>query len=120
MVTPELREELINHIRSNAEEKDITIDTFNAFINHAHVLLLLKNDQTISKVAQLLKGESSHWVNDKQLVPFKFEWQDEYIAVSVSESAVEVVRKYIHNQAEHHEKDALEEQYEEFLKTYVI
>ena len=32
----------------------------------------------------------------------KFEWQDEYFAVSVSESTLESVRKYIANQEAHH------------------
>ncbi|TSA38781.1 MAG: hypothetical protein D4R64_01895 [Porphyromonadaceae bacterium] len=35
-------------------------------------------DQYISKIVNLLKGESSHWINHKTLVIGKFVWQDEY------------------------------------------
>ena len=46
----------------------------------------------------LIKGESSFWVNQSELSKSKFEWQDEYIALSVSESGIEKVRQYIANQ----------------------
>ena len=50
----------------------------------------------------LIKGESSFWVNRSDLSNTKFEWQDEFIAVSVSESVLPKVREYIKNQEEHH------------------
>jgi REP element-mobilizing transposase RayT len=34
----------------------------------------------------------------------KFEWQDDYFAVSVSECGVNKVREHIKNQEQHHEK----------------
>ena len=102
-------------MRENAEKKSIHLDSINGVADHVHTLVALKADQSIAKVAQLLKGESSHWVNDQKLTPYKFEWQDEYIAVSVSDSAVEAVRQYIRNQEEHHRKKAFAEEYREFL-----
>jgi type III secretory pathway component EscR len=61
-------------------------------------------DQTIQKVMQLIKGESSFWINKNELTNEKFEWQDEYFAVSVSESMLDKVREYIKKQEEHHSK----------------
>jgi len=43
-------------------------------------------------------------MNKNNLTKGKFEWQDEYFVVSVSESAVDKVREYIKNQEEHHSK----------------
>ena len=37
----------------------------------------------------------------------KFEWQDDYIALSVSEPIVPKVREYIKNQEEHHRRKSL-------------
>jgi hypothetical protein len=48
----------------------------------------------------------------------KLEWQDEYFAVSVSESAIDTVRAYIDNQFSHHQKRTFAEEYEEFMKKY--
>jgi putative transposase len=66
----------------------------------------------------LLKGESSFWVNKNKLSNFKFEWQDEFIAVSVSESVVAKVRTYIADQEKHHKTKSFAEEYEEFIKVY--
>lgn len=113
-----LRERVFCHIKENAAKKDIYLDTINGVADHVHCLISLKSDQTISKVAQLLKGESSHWVNDEGSAIGKFEWQDEYIAVSVSESMANRVREYIRNQKEHHRIKTFGEEYEEFIRSY--
>jgi putative transposase len=45
----------------------------------------------------------------------KFEWADEYFAVSVSESMLDKVRAYIDLQEEHHMKKTFELEFEEFM-----
>jgi REP element-mobilizing transposase RayT len=70
----------------------------------------------MEKIVQLLKGESSFWINKNQLTREKFSWQDEYFAVSVSESKVETVREYIKNQEKHHQRKSFREEYQEFLE----
>lgn len=94
------------------------MDSLNCTDDHIHLLVSLNAEDTISKVVMLLKGESSHWVNQNKLIPNKFEWQDEYIAISVSESIVENVRKYISSQEEHHKKKSFTDEYEEFMKKF--
>jgi REP element-mobilizing transposase RayT len=113
-----LRQKVLSHITDNARKKDIYLDTIDGVADHVHALISLGSDQTIAKVAQLLKGESSHWVNKEKLSKVKFEWQDEYIAVSVSESRIDTVRDYIRKQEEHHRKKTFAEEYDEFMKKY--
>ncbi len=48
----------------------------------------------------------------------KLQWQEEYFAVSVSESQVKTVRNYILNQEEHHKKNTFKEEYDEFIQKY--
>lgn len=72
-------------------------------------------EQNIKKIIQLIKGESSLWINKNQLTKERFEWQDEYFAVSVSESVVDKVRDYIKNQEIHHQKKTFQEEYDEFI-----
>tara|TARA_R110000737_G_scaffold353433_2_gene405295 strand:- start:13835 stop:14065 length:231 start_codon:yes stop_codon:yes gene_type:complete len=67
---------------------------------------------------QLIKGESSFWINKNKLTQEKFEWQDEYFAVSVSESKLNKVRDYIRNQEEHHKRNTFQEEYEAFIIKY--
>ena len=75
-------------------------------------------EQTVSKISQLIKGESSFWINKNKLISQKFSWQDDFWAVSVSESHVEAVRKYIGNQEEHHRKKTFDEEVDEFMEKY--
>ena len=113
-----LRSDLLRHIRENALQKGIRLDELNAVSDHVHALISLNADQSIARIAQLIKGESSHWVNQEERLQFKFEWQDEYLALSVSESAVASVRQYIRNQEEHHRARSFAEEYDAFMHEY--
>lgn len=114
----ELRIKVWNYIRANAKEKGIYIDFINGYSDHCHCLVSIGVDQTIQKVMQLIKGESSFWINKNELTKEKFEWQDEYFAVSVSESMINKVREYIKNQEEHHIKKTFQQEYDEFISKY--
>lgn len=109
---------IIDHIISYAKSKKIYIDFINGDKNHLHCLLSLGSLQSIANVIHLVKGESSYWINKNIIIQQKFEWADEYFAVSVSESEVNKVRNYIKNQKEHHLKKTWKEEYNEFLKRY--
>jgi putative transposase len=114
----ELKYEIIDHIRTNAKTKEIYIDHINGHTEHMHCLLSLSPDQSLSKVMQLIKGESSFWINKNSVTQNKFEWADEYYAVSVSESHLINVRNYIKNQEEHHKTKTWEQEYKEFIEEY--
>ncbi len=116
--TEECRKKLWQHIRENGKAKGIFIDYINGYKEHCHCLISMGIDQTIEKVMQLIKGESSFWINKNNLIKGHFEWQDEYFAVSVSESMLEKVRKYIMNQEKHHAKIPFHEEYMEFIDKY--
>ena len=118
IITSELKLLLLLHIKENSKTKEIFIDTLNCVDDHIHLLISLGTEQTISKIAMLIKGESSFWINKQKLIKQKFEWQDEYIALSVSESAIDKVRQYILNQEEHHKKKTFNQEYDEFLKLH--
>jgi len=117
----QLRQIMWQHIRDHAKEKGIFIDFINGYTDHCHCLVSLGIDQTIDKLMQLIKGESSYWMNKQErfvLARKKFEWQDGYFAVSVSESILGKVRNYIKNQEEHHKKVTSQDEVEEFIKKY--
>jgi putative transposase len=116
--TKEKRQMVWQHIRENAKEKDIFIDCINGYSDHCHCLVSLGVDQTIQKLMHLIKGESSFWINKHKITEQKFEWQDEYFAVSVSESMVEQVRNYIKNQEEHHKTKTFQQEYDQFILKY--
>ena len=113
--SPELRRKVWEHIKENAAPRGIFVDTVNGYHDHCHCLISMGPDQPMSKVMQLIKGESSYWINKQNLTSRRFEWQTEYFAISVSESIVGKVRDYIRNQEEHHKAIPYQQEYNQFI-----
>ncbi len=105
---------LSDHIISYARTKDIYIDSLNGSENHLHCLLCLRSDQRLCDVIKILKGESSHWINQNTLIRGSFKWCVEYYAASVSGSHVATVRNYIKHQERHHMTKDLDEELRNF------
>ncbi len=118
LILKELKPKLLTHIKENAKKKKIYIDFINCTEDHCHILISLGANQSVSEIARLIKGESSNWLNKTKLSKTKFKWQEEYIAVSVSESQINKVRNYIKNQEEHHRSKTFSEEYRLFLDKY--
>ena len=114
--TEKNRLEILDHIRENCKKKNIHLDHINLQSEHAHCLLALHADQTLKKTIQLIKGESSFWINGTTLVNGRFEWADEYYGVSVGISQIDRVREYIRNQQEHHQRKSWADECAEFLR----
>ena len=120
IIPSEMKNILIEHIKSNCNEKGVWLDSINCVSDHIHLLISLNAEMPISKLVMLIKGESSHWINKNKLIKGKFQWQEEYIALSVSESIIPKVRDYIKNQEEHHRRITFSEEYDDFMKKYGV
>ena len=116
--SPELRKRVFKHIKSNSSEKGIWLDCVNGFSDHAHCLVSLGKEQSISKLTQLIKGESSFWINQNKLTEGKFSWQDDYWAIGVGESYLKKVRSYIHNQELYHLSKSFESEIDFLMERY--
>lgn len=116
--TQDLRVQVWKHIKENATAKGIFVDVVNGYSDHCHCLVSLGSNQNIEKIVQLIKGESSYWINKNNLTTEKFSWQDEYFAVSVAESMIQNVRNYIVKQEIHHLQKTFAEEYDVFMKNY--
>ena len=114
----EIRTKMIKHIIENCKEKGIFLQAINGYDDHLHCLISLGKEQSIAKVSQLIKGESSFWLNNQKLLLDKFQWQDDYFAVSVSQSQLSTVVNYIKKQEEKHNKKSFLDEVDEFVKIY--
>jgi len=114
----ELRNLMWRHIKENANIKQINIDCINGYDNHCHCLVSLNHNQTIQDIMKFIKGESSHWFNQQAFIVDTFQWQNDYYAVSVSESIIVRVRNYIKNQEKHHCKVLFQSELDEFIKKF--
>jgi putative transposase len=113
-LTKNIRYKVFDHIRENARNKGIYLDHINGYVEHVHCLISLNSSQNLATIVNLLKGESSFWINKNELTKVNFAWQEEYYTISVSPSQVNAVREYIRNQEEHHRTKTWLEETEDF------
>ena len=118
LMTKEIKDALCNHIRENCALKNIHLINVNGWLNHLHCFISMSTEQNVATLMNLIKGESSFWANKNLKFNEHFGWQDDYFAVSVSQSHFDIVNNYISNQEEHHRKKTFQEEYDEFIKNY--
>ena len=86
--------------------------------NHIHILCLLSRKTTQMKLLEEVKKRSSKWIKTIDDKYSNFYWQDGYGIFSVNTAQLEVVKKYIINQIEHHKQKSFQNEFREFLKNY--
>ena len=75
--------------------------------DHVHVLVQIAPAVSVSRLAQEIKGSSSHLVTHQYVPEGSFRWQGSYAAFSVGERDVPRVRQYVEEQKRHHADAAL-------------
>jgi putative transposase len=118
LLSPASMDVVCKHICHNAVQKEFYVGEVNGHSDHLHCLMVLKPDWSIARQMQMIKGESSNWINKNGIIRRRLEWADEYFAASVSESRLGWVRNYIRNQEEHHRRISFADEYTQFLKTF--
>lgn len=120
LISSTWKEELYKYITGIVTNKNQKLIAINGMPNHVHLLVGLKPDIALSDLIRDVKANSSKFINDKQWVMGKFEWQSGFGGFSYSHSQLDVIIKYIRNQEEHHKTKSFKEEYIEFMKRYEI
>lgn len=110
------RSKVLQHIQEKFDEINCPAQIVNGTSDHIHALFVLNSDKCVAEVIKMVKGESSHWINQHDFLKIKFAWQVGYCGLSVSESRLKQVEMYIRNQEEHHRKMTFQEEYNFFLE----
>jgi putative transposase len=118
LIEQSIEKKLHQFISKQFLELGCFVRAVNGMHEHVHCLFLLNPQKTIAEVMKTVKGSSSHYINQNDLITAKFAWQTGYAAFSVSESTVERVCNYIHNQKQHHSKQDFTKEYDAFLSLY--
>ena len=85
--------------------------------DHIHLLFGLPATMTLAKAVQVLKANSSRWMNEHDSA---FSWQEGYGAFGVSASNKKAVIEYIQTQSEHHRNRTFEEEFVFLLKKHEV
>ena len=114
------KDELYKYITGIIQNNNHKLLAINGMPDHIHIFFGMKPTQSLSELIQMIKGDSSKWINDKKFLKSKFNWQKGFGAFSYSKSQVSNVIRYIENQELHHKKKTFVEEYIDFLKAFEI
>ena len=106
------------YLHQYASEKGLYLKTNYVNPDHVHALVDLPTSLAIEEMMHLLKGASSHWINEQNLLPYKFGWGRGYGIFSVSHSGVGEVAGYIAHQEEHHRQRSFSEELRRLVERY--
>jgi putative transposase len=117
LIDPTFEAMLFSHIRDHLEQDfRCYLRTINGTPDHLHLLFLLNPNFAVKDILKNVKGESSHWINSNEFIASKFAWQKAYTAISVSNSLVNEVDRFIETQKDYHQTlTFLEEQQRIFM-----
>ncbi len=114
------KEELHKYITGIVQNRKTKMLAIHCMPDHSHVFVGLHPTIAISDLVRDIKAASSGFINEKNWVKGKFNWQEGFGAFSYSRSQIDTVIKYIHNQEEHHKKRTFKEEYLDMLKQFQI
>lgn len=120
MINPSWEEELYRYISGIVRNHKHKYIIMNGMPDHVHLFIGLHPAQSVSTLMQIVKGEFSEWINNKDFVKGKFQWQEGYGAFSYSRSWLERVYNYIKDQKEHHKKESFIDEYKKMLEKFNI
>lgn len=119
---PLIKDDMFHQIVGHIEEQMRLVECKPLLINgtsdHLHVLYNQSPKISVSDVWKQIKGETSHWINQEDILSNEFNWQVGYGAFSEGYPGLPRVRRYIENQKAHHKKISFEEELEEILSWY--
>jgi len=120
LIIPTIENRVWAYIGGVARKHGITALQVGGIDNHVHALTSSPPSIAPSRVAQLVKGDSSHWIHNEFQAMENFAWQDGYGVFSVWKSHATKVIEYIKNQRKHHEKQTFEDEFRELLRLHEI
>jgi REP element-mobilizing transposase RayT len=88
--------------------------------DHIHIACTLPRTLAVSKLLEEIKKSSSAWVKNQNDNLRSFAWQAGYGAVSIGESQLPQLIRYIENQNNHHRLCSFQEEFVDLLDRYGI
>lgn len=120
LIKPNVESELYAYLGGILKDNKSVPIAINGIEDHVHILCIMSKNITLADLLEELKRNSSRWIKTKGENYKEFAWQGGYGGFSVSQSKVDVVKRYIENQKEHHKTETFKEEYIRFLKEYGV
>ena len=119
-ISEDIKDELFNYLGGVCKSLDCNPLQVGGYKVHIHILCALSKKIALTQLMEKVKSSSSRWIKTKNEEFSNFYWQSGYGAFSVNPTEIDVVKKYIQNQEEHHKIKSFQDEYRAFLKKYNV
>lgn len=102
LITPENEPALFQYIINKSTEIGGRLFAVNGWTEHVHIVGTIPPKVAVSEAVKILKGASSHYINQQGLSESKFEWQRGYGVLTLGETQLDKAITYVEKQKEHH------------------
>jgi putative transposase len=120
LINPAWKDELYRYICGIVNGNKQKVYAIGGVQDHIHILVSLKPNIAISDLVRDIKAGSSKWINERQLIRGRFQWQQGFGVFSYAQLNLDYVIAYINNQEIHHQKKSFKDEYIELLKRFNI
>jgi hypothetical protein len=81
-----------------------TTNEVDGWTDHIHLVVAIPPKRSVAKVVKRVKGASSHYVNEQQVMDEHFAWQEGYGVFTLGETQREAAVAYVRRQKIHHQE----------------
>ena len=120
LISKNWNEQLHKYITGIVQKNNHKMIAINTMPDHLHMLFGLRPNQSLAKLMEMVKGDSSEWINKQNFTSVSFKWQDGYGAFSYDKKSISTVSAYIENQESHHMRLSFPDEYKNLLKEFEI
>ena len=113
-------EHLYKYMTGIIQNKGQKMLQINGMPDHIHFLIGMKPSCCLSDLVREVKKSSTQFINEKNFIKSKFQWQEGFGAFSYNHSSLDDVIGYIQLQKEHHRKLSFKEEYISLLTSFNI
>ncbi len=119
-ITADLQPRLYDYLGGILRSEKSILLAAGGMPDHVHFLCSLSKELAVAEALRLLKANSSKWIHETFPHHRAFAWQAGYGAFAVSYSHLDLVKRYIAGQAEHHRRLTFQEEFVAFLRKHYL
>jgi REP element-mobilizing transposase RayT len=116
-ISDELQPRLVEYVGGILRNQGCALIAAGGIPDHVHLLASMSRTLAVADTVRIVKTNSSAWIHD-EIEMREFQWQEGYGAFAVSYSAIDAVKMYIANQAEHNRVVTFQDEFREFLRRH--
>ena len=115
LITDVNRDSIYSCVAGKVDEMRGIVHAIGGMPDHLHLVVTIPPSASISSFIGQIKGTSSHLASHLQPTGYEpFAWQPEYGVVSITESHLPIVVRYVLNQEQHYTQNTLKRKLENF------